>query len=188
MIYDEIIAIKKIQQGKTVDITVDGDNLFWCNDILTHNSGAGDQTEITEENIQGGISKIQAADNVVALIPNSQNREAGMIRMKLLKTRDSGGVGKYIDFHIDWSTLSFNPWDIENETELSGTRTPNISIPKIGDQKSSGMLIKTDRGKKKKKIEEDTENMDENTSGKKLKNTIHSLKKKSSMNKNVKLC
>ncbi len=29
--------------------------------------------------------------------------------MKFLKTRDSAGVGSYVDFITEWSTLSFNP-------------------------------------------------------------------------------
>ena len=38
---DEIVSIKKIGIRKTVDIEVDGDHLFYCNGILTHNSAAG---------------------------------------------------------------------------------------------------------------------------------------------------
>ena len=111
MILDEIVSIKKVGQKLTVDIEVDGpDSLFYCNGILTHNSAAGDTADITEENIQGGISKIQAADNVIGFIPNAQSREVGVLRAKFLKTRDSGGVGSYVDFKTDWKTLSFNPW------------------------------------------------------------------------------
>lgn len=57
-----------------------------------------------------GISKIQSADNVIGFIPNAQSREVGVMRAKLLKTRDSSGVGQYVDFKVDWKTLSFNPW------------------------------------------------------------------------------
>lgn len=38
---DEIVSIVKRGIQKTVDITVDGDHLFFCNGILTHNSAAG---------------------------------------------------------------------------------------------------------------------------------------------------
>lgn len=115
MILDEIVSIKKVGVRKTIDIEVDGpDHYFYCNGILLHNSAAGDTNDITEENIQGGISKIQAADNVIGFVPNAQARATGIMRAKFLKTRDSGGVGSYVDFKTDWSTLSFNPWSNED--------------------------------------------------------------------------
>ena len=40
MIYDEIIKIEEIGIEETIDISVDGNNLFFANDILTHNSGS----------------------------------------------------------------------------------------------------------------------------------------------------
>ena len=60
-----------------------------------------------------GISKIQAADNVIGFIPNAQARNTGVMRAKFLKTRDSGGVGSYVDFKTDWKTLTFEPWNSE---------------------------------------------------------------------------
>ena len=53
MILDEIVSIKKIGIRQTVDVEVDGDHLFFCNGILTHNSAAGDVADISEESIQG---------------------------------------------------------------------------------------------------------------------------------------
>ena len=135
MVLDEIVSIKKVGIRKTVDITVDGDHLFFCNGILTHNSAAGDTGDITEENIQGGISKIQSADNVVAFIPNSKIRDTGMITAKLLKTRDSSGVGSTVTFSTDWATLSFIPVDnIDNPSmPPQPYETKNVYQPKQHD-------------------------------------------------------
>jgi len=41
MILDEIVSIKKVGVMTTIDIEVDQDHLFYCNNILTHNSAAG---------------------------------------------------------------------------------------------------------------------------------------------------
>ena len=68
---------------------------------------------MSKDNRNSGIAKIQSADNVLAFIPNAQSRTAGIIRAKLLKTRDSAGVGNYVDFRTEWATLSFIPWDSE---------------------------------------------------------------------------
>ncbi|RLC44416.1 MAG: hypothetical protein DRH57_09195 [Candidatus Cloacimonadota bacterium] len=126
MILDEIVSIKKIGSKTTIDIEVDGDHLFYCNGILTHNSAAGDVSDVTEESIQGGISKIQSADNVLAFIPSSGARDVGILKAKWLKSRDSGAVGKYITFQIDWSTLSFDP--IENPDAQGHSNNPTIHI------------------------------------------------------------
>jgi len=116
MILDEVISIRKVGKKQTIDIEVDGDSLFYCNGILTHNSASGDTNDISEENIQGGIAKIQSADNVIAFIPNSMARERNVINAKILKSRDSSGVGGIITFKQDWSTLSFIPLDKDDAT------------------------------------------------------------------------
>jgi len=133
MTVDEIVSIKKIGKRQTIDIEVSGDRLFFCNDILTHNSAAGDVADVTEESVQGGISKIQAADNVLALIPNSQARAVEMLRIKFLKTRDSAGVGHTVDFKTEWATLSFIPKMDENGNKQSSWQgTPRPINPATG--------------------------------------------------------
>lgn len=52
------------------------------------------------------------------------------MRAKFLKTRDSSGVGSYVDFKVDWSTLSFNPWQAEGSDNFSQhvqSNMPNIN-------------------------------------------------------------
>lgn len=52
------------------------------------------------------------------------------MRAKFLKTRDSSGVGSYVDFKVDWSTLSFNPWQTEgadNFKQHVQSNMPNIN-------------------------------------------------------------
>jgi hypothetical protein len=131
MILDEIVSIVKCGIRKTIDISVDGDRLFFCNGILTHNSASGDTNDVTEENIQGGISKIQSADNVIAFVPNQHARESGFLTAKLLKTRDSGGVGSTVQFKIDWSTLTFEP-DEKDETKSVMPDTKTYSKSESG--------------------------------------------------------
>jgi len=200
MILDEIVNIEKIGIEKTIDIEVDGDHLFYCNGILTHNSAAGDVADVSEENIQGGISKIQAADNVIGFIPNAQSREMGIMRAKFLKTRDSSGVGSTVDFKVDWSTLTFEPWDTTGENNPSvlnyAAQAQNAAQSLNADQP----LQKTTKGKKKPSasdlkgnsgavVKSDDEDDDSSTSGKKTKGIIKGLggKKKKGLNREVKM-
>jgi len=199
MILDEIVSIEKIGIESTIDIEVDGpDSLFYCNGILTHNSAAGDVADISEENIQGGISKIQAADNVIGFIPNAQSREMGVMRAKFLKTRDSSGVGSYVDFKVDWSTLTFAPWDTNGDSDVAtlnpaahaqnASQGTNIQKTTKGKAKPSGGDLRGNKsGISGASSQSDSEG-DSTTSGKKTKGIIKGIGgKKRSLNKDVKL-
>jgi hypothetical protein len=136
MVLDEIISIKKVGKHKTVDIEVDGDHFFFCNGILVHNSASGDVADVSEENVQGGIAKIQSADNVLAFIPSSIARETGVLKAKLLKTRDSAGVGNSVYFKPHWPTLTFEPWVKEdgNYSQTDSTNNTSKSSPKKSEK------------------------------------------------------
>lgn len=83
---DEIVSINKIGEQETIDITVSGDNLFFANDILTHNSGMNssdiDLTD-TSESIGGPMT----ADLLLALISTQELEELNQIMVKQLKNR-----------------------------------------------------------------------------------------------------
>lgn len=83
---DEIVSIKKIGEEETIDITVSGDNLFFANGILTHNSGMNnsdiDLTD-TSESIGGPMT----ADLLLALISTQELEEMNQIMVKQLKNR-----------------------------------------------------------------------------------------------------
>lgn len=48
------------------------------------------------------------------------------MKAKWLKSRDSGAVGKYITFQLDWSTLTFNP--VENPDAQGHSNNATINI------------------------------------------------------------
>lgn len=53
------------------------------------------------------------------------------MRAKFIKTRDSGGVGSYVDFKTDWATLTFEPHDTEDGGgALSSADHRQSNIPK----------------------------------------------------------
>lgn len=83
---DEIVSIKKLGERKTIDITVSGDNLFFANGILTHNSGMNnsdiDLTD-TSESIGGPMT----ADLLLALISTEELENLNQIMIKQLKNR-----------------------------------------------------------------------------------------------------
>ena len=118
-IYDEIVSIEEIDEKETIDISVSGDNLFYANDILTHNSGY-DNLEACRANISGGISKIFACDLLVNISNTPASRERGEIGFHFIKTRNSGGVGKHIALKFDTNTLRITDPDDFSSASIKG--------------------------------------------------------------------
>ncbi len=111
-----------------------------------------------------GISKIQSADNVIGFIPNHLARGTGVMRAKFLKTRDSGGVGSYIDFKTDWSTLTFEPLNTEQgggASNWAANANSNLPSQKGNNQREFKKLEKPDL-KAKKSLAEVKSDVDEN--------------------------
>jgi hypothetical protein len=114
--WDEIIEISYKGFEDTIDINVDNDRLFWANNILTHNS-ATNESEVDHSHIAGGISKIQTADNVIALLCTPAMRDRGQYQFQFLKTRSSSGVGSKVMLGYDQNTLRI--FDIEEDGSSS---------------------------------------------------------------------
>jgi hypothetical protein len=110
--WDEIVDIKFMGVQDTIDINVDNDRLFWANDILTHNSSVNEM-EMDHSHISGGISKIQTADNVIAILATPAMRERGQYQFQFLKTRSSSGVGSKVIMGFDVDTLRI--FDMEED-------------------------------------------------------------------------
>lgn len=68
---DEIVTIEDVGQKETIDISVSGDNLFFCNDILTKNSFGLPAT----------------ADFMFALINTEELQQLNQVMIKQLKNR-----------------------------------------------------------------------------------------------------
>lgn len=104
---DEIVSISFVGFEETMDIQVDGNNLFYANGILTHNC-AVEETEFDHSHISGGLSKIQTADAVFGIFTSRAMRERGKYQLQFMKTRNSGAVGQNIelDFNVDTLRIS----------------------------------------------------------------------------------
>lgn len=65
-----------------------------------------DAEKLNQAHIQGGISKINTSDYAVAVKQDDLMRAAGEIYFEILKSRNSGGVGKRI--LLGWDPISLN--------------------------------------------------------------------------------
>lgn len=91
---DEIISIEDVGDQEVIDITVTGDNLFYCNDILTKNS----------------IGLAATADVITSIYQSDEDREMNIIRFGMMKNR-FGPNGQTQPMRIDYSTLTITQSD-----------------------------------------------------------------------------
>lgn len=87
--------------------------------------------DIDQSNIAGGLSKINTCDNLVAIIQTEAMKAAGEYMLKLVKTRNSGGVGKIL--MLRWNPISLRVTDLDF------------------NPKDKIQFVKADDGKKKEK-------------------------------------
>ena len=85
------------------NFAVEGNYLFATASQL--NRGAVDEIEFDHSHIAGGISKIQTADNVIAIFTSRIMRERGRVQIQFMKTRSSSGVGQKVELDFDINTL-----------------------------------------------------------------------------------
>jgi replicative DNA helicase len=67
--------------------------------------------DIDQSNIAGGLSKINTCDNLIAIIQTEAMKAAGEYMLKLVKTRNSGGVGKFL--MLRWNPISLRVTDLD---------------------------------------------------------------------------
>lgn len=77
------------------------------------NRGAIRDDAIDQSNIAGGLTKIMTCDNLIAIIQNDQMKAAGEYMLKLVKTRNSGGVGKIV--MLRWDPISLRVRDLDDD-------------------------------------------------------------------------
>jgi DnaB-like helicase C terminal domain len=79
------------------------------------------EMEHDHSHIQGGISKIQTADNVMSILATPAMRERGQYQFQFLKTRSSSGVGSKVIMGFDPLTLRI--YDLEEDASTAPTKT-----------------------------------------------------------------
>lgn len=88
------------------------------------NRGSHDEIEFDHSHIAGGISKINTADNVLAIFTTISMKESGRYQIQFLKTRSSAGVGRKVDLSFDVKSLRIgNLSDDQQDAVTASTAT-----------------------------------------------------------------
>ena len=111
---DEIVEIEEVGEVMTTDISVSGDNLFYCNGILTKNSFGLPAT----------------ADLMIALISTEELEAAGQVMVKQLKNRYCD-VNKNKRFCLGIDRSKMRLYDIADPqgglSQTSSSATPPVA-------------------------------------------------------------
>ena len=81
------------------------------------NRTAVDELVFGHNHIAGGISKIQTADNVIAIYSSREMRENGKIQVQFIKCRNSNGEGRQLDLGFDPNCLRITDLPEDNNDE-----------------------------------------------------------------------
>ena len=97
---DEIVSIEHVGDKETIDISVSGDNLFYCSNILTKNSFGLPAT----------------TDLMLALISTDELEDAEQILFKQLKNRYND-LNKFKRFVVGIDKSRMRLYDVEEEAQ-----------------------------------------------------------------------
>jgi hypothetical protein len=98
---DEIVSVKEVGVLETIDISVSGDNLFYCNNILTKNSFGLPAT----------------ADFMFALISTEELEQLNQIMVKQLKNR-YGDPNLFKRFVVGIDRAKMRLYDAEQSAQI----------------------------------------------------------------------
>lgn len=98
---DEIVSIEDVGNKETIDISVSGDNLFYCNDILTKNS----------------FGVVACVDSMVALIKTDELEQLNQVMFKQIRNRDND-VSMYRRFVMGIDKSKMRLYDVEQNAQV----------------------------------------------------------------------
>ena len=126
--YDKIIKIEEcFDEKNTIDIELDGNHLFFANDILVHNSSSDPGLDDTSESF--GLPA--TADFMFAAVTSEELEKVNQIQIKQLKNRDNDvTLHKRFVVGIDRSKMKL--YDIAEQPADQAGPTPQDLYKTVG--------------------------------------------------------
>lgn len=138
LILDEIVEIVELDEEETLDIEVTGNNLFFANDILTHNSGYHN-SDIDATNMSESMGTVMTADVVWAVMQTEELAEQNQFLFKQLKNRFSD-IGKYSKFIVGVDKSKMRIFDVEESAQDDLDKGLLADTPSPGSKKDFSMF------------------------------------------------
>jgi len=112
-ILDEIVSIELEGENETIDISVDETELFFANDIYTHNSSISSEV-VTADQMGGSIKKAQIGHVILSIGKTLEQKDHNLATLTLLKSR----IGKD---GVVFQNCKFNNEYLDIDTEMQNT-------------------------------------------------------------------
>jgi KaiC/GvpD/RAD55 family RecA-like ATPase len=110
-------------------------NIYACT-ASQLNRAAAQESDFDVSHIAGGISKINTADNVMAIFTTANMKERGEYQIQFLKTRSSSGVGSRVTLQFNAESLRIV--DAPEDEDYAGNQTMSQAL----QNKVQGLTIK----------------------------------------------
>jgi glutamine amidotransferase PdxT len=114
---DEIVSIIPVGEKETIDVSVTGDSLFYCNNILTKNS----------------IGLAATCDVICSLWQEEEDKELGLIHLGMQKNRFGVNYG-HCTFKVKYETLTLtevNPDHFAQENTQQAVQEAENTLSKL---------------------------------------------------------
>ena len=103
---DEIVSIEEIEPQEMVDISLDGNNVFFANDVLIHNCAVNQTENVDNSKLSDSIGTAMIADFILFLLQSEEMKANKTMILKVTKNRFNGRTDQWI-MDIDYSKMRF---------------------------------------------------------------------------------
>lgn len=142
MFLEKIVKIEEIGERDAIDIEVNGNHLFYANDILTHNSSS--DVELTDTSESFGLPA--TADFMFAIISTEDLEKLGQLLVKQLKNRyNDPSQHKRFVIGVDRAKMRLYDVDISAQKNIMQEKKTDVYQSDIGGKPTaftSKMLAK----------------------------------------------
>ena len=112
---DEIISIEEVEPTEMLDISLDGNNVFYGNDILIHNCAINKIEGVDNSAVSDSYGTNATADLMVFILQNEVMKEKSEVLVKFTKNRYTGITDSFM-LNIDYQKMRFS--DVIDETDF----------------------------------------------------------------------
>lgn len=103
---DEIESIEEVDPVEMVDISLDGNNVFYANNILIHNCAINKVDGVDNTAVSDSYSTNATADFMCFVLQNEQMKENSEVVLKITKNRYTGITDSFM-MRIDYPKMRF---------------------------------------------------------------------------------
>jgi archaellum biogenesis ATPase FlaH len=114
------------------------------------NRSAVQETEYDQSMIAGGISKINTADNVIAISTSDTMKQRGEYKVQFLKTRSSSGVGSKVLLAFNMESMRISDLEgydenarIEESPKSTGTTISDLRLKRVSTRTDSANSVQS---------------------------------------------